>query len=116
MKNKFVLPRRALLKGLGGVTLGLPLLEIMLDSDRALALGTNPPRYIVVFNGQSITRDALKQALASRRTAFADILVTVDDQVAEGEKVSTRRTWRATHRGAVSRCCRHRQASDLDPD
>lgn len=53
----------------------------------------------VVFNGQSITRDALKQALAGRRTAFPDIQVTVDDQVAEGEKVSTRRTWRATHRG-----------------
>ena len=53
----------------------------------------------VLFNGQSITRDALKQALAGRRTAFANIHVTVDDQVAEGEKVSTRRTWRATHRG-----------------
>jgi predicted ester cyclase len=53
----------------------------------------------VVFNGQAITRDALKQALAGRRTAFSDIYVTVDDQVAEGEKVSTRRTWRATHRG-----------------
>jgi len=53
----------------------------------------------VVFNGQSVTRDALKQALAGRRTAFPDIQVTVDDQVAEGEKVSTRRTWRATHRG-----------------
>jgi predicted ester cyclase len=43
--------------------------------------------------------DALKKALARRRTAFSDIHVTVDDQVAEGEKVSTRRTWRATHRG-----------------
>jgi predicted ester cyclase len=53
----------------------------------------------VVFNGQAITRDAFKQALAGRRAAFADIRVTVDDQVAEGEKVSTRRTWRATHRG-----------------
>jgi len=53
----------------------------------------------VVFNGQSITRDALRKALTSRRTAFSDIHVTVDDQVAEGEKVSTRRTWRATHRG-----------------
>lgn len=53
----------------------------------------------VTFNGQSITRDALKQALAGRRAAFPDIQVTVDDQVAEGEKVSTRRTWRATHRG-----------------
>lgn len=46
----------------------------------------------VIFNGQSVTREALKQALASRRVAFPDIHVTVDDQVAEGEKVSTRRT------------------------
>ena len=53
----------------------------------------------VLFNGQSITRDAVKQALAGRRTSFPDISVTVDDQVAEGDKVSTRRTWRATHRG-----------------
>src|SRR5262245_1428865 len=53
----------------------------------------------VVFNGQSITRDTLKKALAGRRTAFADIHVTVDEQVAEGEKVSTRRTWQATHHG-----------------
>ena len=50
-------------------------------------------------NGQSVTREALKQALAGRRVAFPDIQVTVDDQVAEGEKVSTRRTWRATHKG-----------------
>jgi predicted ester cyclase len=53
----------------------------------------------VIFNGQSVTREALKQALAGRRVAFPDIHVTVDDQVAEGDKVSTRRTWRATHRG-----------------
>lgn len=53
----------------------------------------------VIFNGQSVTREALKQALAGRRVAFPDIRVTVDDQVAEGDKVSTRRTWRATHRG-----------------
>ena len=37
--------------------------------------------------------------MESRRAAFTDIHVTVEDQVAEGEKVSTRRTWRATHRG-----------------
>ena len=53
----------------------------------------------VLFNGQTVTRDALKQALAGRRAAFPDIRVTVDDQVAEGDKVSTRRTWQATHRG-----------------
>lgn len=53
----------------------------------------------VIFNGQSITREALKRALAGRRAAFTDIHVTVEDQVAEGDKVSTRRTWRARHHG-----------------
>ncbi len=53
----------------------------------------------VIFNGQPVTREALKQTLAARRAAFPDIQVTVDDQVAEGDKVSTRRTWRATHKG-----------------
>src|SRR4030095_4740125 len=53
----------------------------------------------IVFNGQSIHRDTIQQALAGRRIAFADIHVTVDETVVEGEKVSTRRTWRATHRG-----------------
>src|SRR5262245_10712300 len=53
----------------------------------------------LILNGQPITRDALKQFLAGRRAAFSNIHVTVDDQVAEGEKVSTRRTWRATHEG-----------------
>ena len=53
----------------------------------------------VLFNGQVVTRETLKQTLAGRRIAFPDIQVTVEDQVAEGEKVSTRRTWHATHRG-----------------
>jgi predicted ester cyclase len=52
----------------------------------------------VLLNGQVVTREALKQALAARRIAFPDIQVTVDDQV-EGDKVSARRTWQATHRG-----------------
>ena len=54
---------------------------------------------IVVFNGQSVARDAFRQVVASRRAAFPDIQVTVEDQVAEGDKVSTRRTWQGTHQG-----------------
>ena len=53
----------------------------------------------VVFNGTPVAREAIKQMVSSRRTAFPDIRVTVDDQVAEGDKVSTRRTWEATHQG-----------------
>src|SRR5689334_20918643 len=53
----------------------------------------------IIFNGHPIERTALQQIIASRRAAFPDIHVTVDDQIAEGDKVSTRRTWRATHQG-----------------
>src|SRR5215470_17240411 len=54
----------------------------------------------VVLNGQSLARDAIKQLVASRRATFPDIRVTVNEQIAEGDKVSTRRTWEATHQGA----------------
>lgn len=53
----------------------------------------------VVVNGQPLPRDAIKQLVAARRTSFPDIRVTIEDQAAEGDKVSTRRTWEATHRG-----------------
>jgi predicted ester cyclase len=53
----------------------------------------------VLLNGQPVPRDAIKQLVTARRVAFPDIHVTVEDQVAEGDKVSTRRTWRATHQG-----------------
>jgi steroid delta-isomerase-like uncharacterized protein len=53
----------------------------------------------VFLNGQSVARDAFRQLVAARRAAFPDIQVTVEDQIAEGDKVSTRRTWQATHQG-----------------
>jgi predicted ester cyclase len=53
----------------------------------------------VILNGTSVSREAIKQLVTARRAAFPDIHVTVDDQVAEGDKVSTRRTWQATHQG-----------------
>ena len=54
---------------------------------------------IVIFNGQPVPLETIKQSLAGRRAAFPDIQVTIEDQVAEGDKVSTRRTWRGTHQG-----------------
>ena len=53
----------------------------------------------VLVNGQPVSRDAIKQLVTARRVAFPDIQVTVEGQVAEGDKVSTRRTWQATHQG-----------------
>ena len=56
MKKPIRLSRRAALKGLGGITLGLPLLECMLDG-KAFAQTLPPKRYIVFFDGQSIGAD-----------------------------------------------------------
>ena len=53
----------------------------------------------VLFNGRAVGRESIKQIVTSRLSAFPDIEVTVEDQVAEGDKVSTRRTWRGTQRG-----------------
>jgi predicted ester cyclase len=53
----------------------------------------------VLLNGQPVPRETIKQVVTARRVAFPDIQVAVEDQVAEGDKVSTRRTWQATHRG-----------------
>jgi predicted ester cyclase len=53
----------------------------------------------VLLNGQPVARDAFRQLVTARRAAFPDVHVTVEDQVAEGDKVSTRRTWQATHQG-----------------
>jgi steroid delta-isomerase-like uncharacterized protein len=42
----------------------------------------------------------LKQFVASLREAFPDLRMTVEDQVAEGDKVVTRWTAQGTHRGS----------------
>lgn len=44
-------------------------------------------------------RDAYKQLVTVFRTGFPDIKVTVEDLVAEGEKVVARWTWRGTQQG-----------------
>ena len=53
----------------------------------------------LIWNGQQVSRDVIEQAISARLAAFPDMHVTVDEQVAEGDKVSTRRTWTGTHRG-----------------
>ena len=43
--------------------------------------------------------EAVKRGIASRRVAFPDIHVTIEDMVAEGDKVVARLTFRGTHKG-----------------
>jgi steroid delta-isomerase-like uncharacterized protein len=44
--------------------------------------------------------EGVKQFFIMFRGAFPDLHYTVEDQVAEGDKVVTRNTWRGTHQGA----------------
>lgn len=44
-------------------------------------------------------RDAYKQLVTMFRTGFPDLKMTVEDLVAEGEKVVARWTWRGTNQG-----------------
>ena len=43
-------------------------------------------------------REGVKQLTAILRSAFPDFKATIDDLVAEGDKVVIRQTWRGTHR------------------
>src|SRR5262245_14473828 len=55
---KLILGRRALLRGIGGVAIALPALEIMFDGKRLRAdTPTIPKRYLVCFDGQSLGGD-----------------------------------------------------------
>lgn len=51
------------------------------------------------FPGQGPGRDGLKYALQSMFTGFPDMKWTVEEQIAEGEKVVTRFSWTGTHQG-----------------
>lgn len=55
-RSKFSLSRRSVIKGIGGVSLALPFLEIMADN-RAFAQTAPARRYILCFGGQSMGAD-----------------------------------------------------------
>lgn len=43
--------------------------------------------------------ESFKQLVSSYRSAFPDLQDTIEEQIAEGDKVATRFTMRATHQG-----------------
>ena len=45
------------------------------------------------------TRDGVKMLFGHLRSAFPDLQVHVQEQIAEGEKVATRKVFEGTHRG-----------------
>jgi predicted ester cyclase len=54
----------------------------------------------LTLNGQPATPETVRQVVANVRTAFPDVVATVEAQVAAGDQVATLRTLRGTHRGA----------------
>ena len=46
---------------------------------------------------QEPDREGYKRSLSEDRAAFSNFDVTIEDQIAEGDKVVTRFTWRGTH-------------------
>lgn len=52
-----------------------------------------------VINGQPVGSEGIRQAAAWMRSLFPDLRVSVEDVVAERDRVVTRFTARATHRG-----------------
>lgn len=53
----------------------------------------------VPFPGQGPGVEGLKDALRGLRAAFPDMHWTIQEQIAEGEKVVSRFEWTGTHRG-----------------
>ena len=53
------------------------------------------------LEGDVLGRDGFKQLVGMYRTAFPDLQVPFDDQVAEGDLVVTRWTARGTHQGEL---------------
>lgn len=46
------------------------------------------------------TREGVRQLFAAMRRAFPDLRAEIHDQIAEGDRVATRKTLRGTHLGA----------------
>jgi steroid delta-isomerase-like uncharacterized protein len=59
---------------------------------------------LVVHNpvpGQTPGREGFKQTLATLRNAFPDLHFTIEDLLADGDKVMIRSTYQGTHRGEL---------------
>ena len=51
------------------------------------------------LGGLPPTRDGVLMLFAGMRQAFPDLRVTIEEQIADEEKVATRKTFEGTHRG-----------------
>ncbi len=53
----------------------------------------------VPFPGQGPGLEGLKDVLRGMRTAFPDLVFSIHEQIAEGDKVASRFEWTGTHKG-----------------
>ena len=53
----------------------------------------------VPFPGQGPGLEGLKDVLRGMRAAFPDLVFSIEEQVAEGDKVASRFEWSGTHQG-----------------
>jgi predicted ester cyclase len=53
------------------------------------------------MNGQEMTPESFKQAIQMWRIAFPDLEYTLEDLIAEGDRVVERWACRGTHKGAL---------------
>ena len=61
-------------------------------------MATHYARHMAI-SAPPLTREGQKQRILGFRRAFPDLRLTIEDMVAEGEKVSFRLTLRGTHQG-----------------
>ncbi len=77
--------------------------EIWNKENLAVVDELHAPDYVghIAFGGGEIQGTAaFKQFVMLQRLAFPDATFTIEDQIAEGDKVATRWTARGTHKGA----------------
>jgi len=71
--------------------------EVLNGSDLAAADGIVAADFVI--NGERVGREGIKQAAAQVRSIFPNLHVTIEDVIAEGDRVVTRFVGRASHRG-----------------
>lgn len=55
---------------------------------------------LVPLPGQGPGLEGLKDVLRGMRSAFPDLIFSIQEQISEGEKVASRFEWTGTHKGA----------------
>ncbi len=55
----------------------------------------------LLWSGRHVDPEGIRHAVAGMRAVFPDFQVTIDEMVAEGDKVFIRETCRGTHLGAM---------------